>query len=300
MPEPRPSDGPAAMINDALRVCTTAGLSGVLHVVGAPGGTIHFVGGRVSAVETPGAPSPEVLLLRSHRVPESDWDAAYAAAAAAGGPMSTELIVRGLVGAGELEALLRTALADAMFVLTSGQIEECQTEQGPADYALPLFPAAEADGLQAEAARRVRVLAALPRAVPQSRDRIVAVPGALAPEARLGGGQDEILGLANGRWTARDLAFALGRGVYATLLQLARMHEAGLITTASAGSVPVAAAGRARRGDTEPASSLARRARELPALPRRSWVSGRAPDLRAPLGRLRPRSSRDAGHQETS
>jgi hypothetical protein len=289
------------MINDALRVCTTAGLSGVLHVVGAPGGTIYFVGGRVSAVETPGAPSPEVLLLRSRRVSESEWDAAYAAAAAAGGPMSTELVVRGLVGAGELEALLRTALADAMFVLTSGQIEECLTEPGPADYALPLFPAAEADGLGAEAARRVRVIAARPAAAPQIRDRIAAVPGALRPDARLGGGQDEILALANGRRTARDIAFALGWGVYATLLQLTRMHQAGLIVTAPSGSSPAAPSpSRARRRDTEPATSLARRARELPPLPRRSWVSGRAPDLRAPLGRLRPRSSRDAGHRETS
>ena len=240
-------------------VGVVAGLSGTLRVTGEPGGAIHFASGRVAAIETPGAPSPEVLLLRSHRVTESGWDAAFAAAASAGGPMSTELVVRGMVGAGELEALLRTALADAMFVMASGSVAECQAEPGAVDYMLPLYPAAEADGLLAEAERRFRVLVALPG--PARTDRIIATPGVVRPGVRLGDGQDEILALADGRRTSRDLAFALGRGVYATILQLARMHEAGLLVTAAQRAAPRPAGGapgRPAAGDGQ-AGSLPRR-----------------------------------------
>ncbi len=279
-------------------VCAAAGMSGVLRVTGDPGGAIHLTDGRVVAIETPGAPSPEVLLLRSHRVTESGWDEAFAAAAASSGRMSAELTRRELVGSGELEGLLRTALADAMFVLASGTVEEYRAEPEPVDCVLTLDPGAEPDGLLAEAARRIQILALLPAR--HDRDRIVAAAG---PGVRLGDGQDEILALADGRRTPRDLAFALGRGVYATMLQLTRMHQAGLLT-----AVP---SHRARPGRAEPdrrapgdelptASGLPRRQRDLPTLPRRPRVPGRPPEPRAPLGLLRPRSGRDADSGETS
>ncbi len=140
--------------------------------------------------------------------------------------MSTELTKREMIGAGELEWLLRTALADGCSP-GRGTVEEYRAEPGPADYVLPLQPGAEPDSLLAEASRRIRVLAALPAR--NGRDRIVAATGAVQPGVRLGDGQDEILALADGRRTARDLAFALGRGVYATMLQLSRMQRAGLL-----------------------------------------------------------------------
>jgi len=290
-------DGSVGPLREAIIVCAAAGMTGVLRVTGDPGGAIHLADGLVTAIETPGAPSPEVLLLRSHRLTESGWDAAFAAAAA-GGQMNDELVRREMVGAGELEGLLRTALADAMFALASGTVEEYRAEPGLVDLVLPLEPAAEPDGLLTEATRRIRLLASLPAR--PDRDRIVAAAGAAQPDVRLGDGQDEILALADGRRTARDLAFALGRGVYATMLQLARMRRAGLLAT-----VPSRAAGpgrrepgRAARDDVPVASGLPRRQKDGPASPRRPWAPGRAPDLRAPLGLLRPRSARDTG--ETS
>jgi hypothetical protein len=217
-------------------VCAAAGMSGALRVTGNPGGAIYFADGLVVAIETPGAPSPEVLLLRSHRVTESGWDAAFAAAAAAGRPMSAELVARQLVGSGELEILLRTAVADAVFVLASGTVEEYRAEPGQAEFMLLLQPGAETDWLLAEASRRIRVLATLPAR--HARDRIVAAPAMLADRVQLGDGQDEILALADGRRTTRDIAFALGRGVYATTLALARMREAGQLVTASSPAAP--------------------------------------------------------------
>jgi len=282
-------------------VCAAAGMSGVLRVTGEPGGAIHLADGLVTAIETPGAPSPEVLLLRSHRVSESGWDAAFAAAAASGGRMSAELTRREMVGSGELEGLLRTALADAMFVLASGTVEEYRAEPGPADCVLPLEPGTEPDGLLAEAVRRLAVLALMPAR--HDRDRIVAAAGAVRPGDRLGDGQDEILALADGRRTPRDLAFALGRGVYATMLQLTRMHQVGLLATVSSrgtGSGRPESGRPASGGEPSAATGLPRRQRDLPALPRRPWAPGRAPEHRAPLGLLRPRSGRDADSGETS
>jgi len=273
-------------------VCAVSGTSGVLRITGDPGGTIHLADGLVTAVETTGAPGPEVLLLRSRRVTESRWDAAFAAAAARGRPLSAELVAREMVGAGELEALLLTAMADAIFVLASGTVDEYRAEPGPSDGGLALEPGADPAGLLAEASRRIKVLMSVPSPPADRRERLVAAPGAVRPGVRLGAGQDEILALADGRRTTRDLAFALGRGVYATTLRLAEMHAAGLLVPASAST-----ASRSARQAGRPAA----RARQESGdeLPRRKGLTGRAvlprraSAARTPRGLLRPRSNRD-------
>jgi uncharacterized protein DUF4388 len=282
-------------LREALVVAAVAGMSGTLRVTGDPGGTIHLADGRVVGIETPGAPGPEALLLRSRRVSEPGWEAAFAAAAATGGPMEAQLVARQLIGSGELEVLLRTAIADAMFVLASGTVDEYRAEPGPVEFVLPLDPGAEADWLLAETMRRLQILVTLPAR--HDRDRIVAVSGAEKSQVTLGRDQSEILALADGRRTPRDLAFALGRGVYATLLQLARMHEAGLVVTASYRATLASGGRKASRlvadGKPEPADGLPRRSKNPADLSRRaaSWSKNR--DLSAPLGLLRPRSRRD-------
>ncbi len=288
-------------LREALVVAAVAGMSGALRVTGDPGGTIHLVDGRVVGIETPGAPGPEVLLLRSRRVSEPDWDVAFAAAAVARGPLRAELVKNGLIGSGELEALLWTAVADSMFVLASGAVDDYRAEPGPVELVLPLDPGAEADWLLAETARRLQVLASLPAR--PDRDRIVAVSGAEEPRGRFGERQGEILALADGRRTPRDLAFALGRGVYPTLLQLARMHEAGLLVTTSY-RAGFQVGGRkpghpAPAGTPVPADELPRRSKDPAALARRVVPRGRSRDLPAPLGLLRPRGRREADPGET-
>lgn len=195
---------PSGMLPPALRHYSAADFSGVLLVHGEPGGTIYFSGGKVAACETSGAPGPEVILVHSRRIAAADWDAARIAATAGGQSLTTELIRRGLLGAGEAEALLRTTLADAMFALVSGQVD-AWAEAPPARCLLPLTPAVRPGWLLAEAARRAQVLAAF--AEP-------AEPSARADERR----------------AARELAFTGGRGLYATMLYLARARAASPAT----------------------------------------------------------------------
>ena len=261
-------------LGQVLSRCAARGHCGVVSVAGEPGGTIHLSGGGVTAIDTPGAPGPEVILLRSGRVPEPAWAAAFSAAAA--GPMGAELVRRGLVGAGDLAALLRAALADAMFALASGGLADCVPAGAPADCLLPLAPPADPGWLVAATSRRLAAAAALP-ALPapagHARDRWAAAPGAAVAGGR-GGGRDAILALANGRRTIRDLAFALGRGVFAVTLEVALMRAEGLLVPAArpdtpagapAAAAPVAARPRPPR---EPAGEAADGAGAGP-LPRR-------------------------------
>jgi hypothetical protein len=242
---------PDPLLCESLAKSAADGLTGVLQVVGDPGGTIYLTDGEVVGVKTPGAPSLEVIVLRSGRIPDDGWDAAFAAAAG-GTAMTAELVARGLIGAGELEALLRAAVADALFVLACGYVDQCRVETGPVAVLLPLDPPAEVGWLLAEAERRMNVLAAIPGLTGYQRARVEPAPEVVTAGAVLGGGRDELLALANGRRTPRDLAFALGRGVYATTLELGRMqHEGLLVTTSHRAAPPLPAPPRA---STAPAS----------------------------------------------
>ena len=261
-----------------------------MRVSGRPGGSIYLADGRIVSVETPGAPSIEVILLHSQLVDEFGWDTAFAASAASGGrTMGEELVARGIIGAGRLEALLRTTIADGMLALAYGLVEACRAET-PAAGPLTLEPGVPAGWLLNETSRRIQALGSLPDRGGRERVRVVAVPGAIAPGLVLGGGRDEIVALADGRRTPRDLAFALGRGLYATMLQLGQMRQEGLILTVSGPAVPP---GRNRGQGRPPAS--ADEAGKAAGLPRRKGRGDRAGEpggrdlMPAALRLLRPR-----------
>jgi hypothetical protein len=288
-----PADGPLGPLDEALRECEAARFSGALHVIGAPGGIIWLVEGAVAAIETPWSPSPEVILLRSGRVPPADWEAAFAAASAARGRMTDELVTRGLVGAGELEAVLRTALADAVFAFAAGFVDTCRAEAGALDFEMPLEPGVEATWLMAEALRRMQVLAGFPGPPLHARARVTAVPQPARPDDLPGDARDGGLALIDGRRSIRDLAFARGRGLYVTMLEIARLRSSGLIALpAPGGRAPDDEDGnpRPRPGAVGPtASGLPRRRKDRPSQPKRTGELDSRP-FPAVLRLLRPRS----------
>jgi hypothetical protein len=288
-------------LSQVLTECAGDRLTGVIRIAGEPGGTVYLADGAVAAIDTPGAPGPEVLLLRSGRVPEAGWSAAFAATAASG-ELGAELVRRELIGAGELEALLKVALADAMFVLAAGELADYEVDKAAADCLLPLDPAADPAWLLAEASRRLAVLASLPAPIEHDRDRWASARGGTPAGLVLGSGQETVLAVANGRRTARDMAFVLGRGVYAVTLQLARMHADGLLVPAARRVVPAPpgdsaprqaspdgkdAAGKSADTTSESAPPLPRRRRGGSGQPRRTRSSGQM-DRAALLRLLRP------------
>jgi hypothetical protein len=290
-------------LSQVLTECATDRVSGVIRIAGEPGGTVYLAEGAVAAIDTPGAPGPEVLLLRSGRVPEPGWTAAFAAAAASG-EMAAELVRAELIGAGELEALLTTAVADGIFVLAAGELAEYEVDKTAADCILPLEPGAEPGWLLTEVSRRLAVLGSLPTPIEHDRHRWTGGPGGVPAGLVPGSGQETILALANGRRTARDMAFMVGRGVYAVTLQLARMHADGLLAPGSRRVVPPQPSDPGRRpagqdeaqdaaksageGAGEQAPPLPRRRRGGSGQPRRARSPGGQMDRAALLRLLRP------------
>ncbi|MFJ9740375.1 MarR family transcriptional regulator [Streptomyces sp. NPDC101166] len=210
-----------------LAACGRDGFTGEVRVSGSPGGTVHLRGGLVVAVESPGAPGPEALLLRSGRIGGEEWADLVRESGGSRWP-AAQIIAQGRTGAAELRVVCAMALQDAVFAVVAGIVADC--ERGPGDGSPP---AAIAVGepptrLLQEAARKVNALLALPCPVRPERER----PAPASPSCdatRLGPLQRELLLHADGRRTSRDLAFLTGRGVYTVTVEVARMLGEGLL-----------------------------------------------------------------------
>jgi len=224
--------------------------SATVRVSGTPGGTIHLRDGLVVAVETPGAPAVEAVLLKSGRIGDLDW-AGVCAADPSGERRAAELHHRALVGAVELEVICTATAFDGAFAMSlSAPAGWDVTDRVPT---LGVEPGIEPARLTQETSRR---LASLSRLIGAPADAarapvrladgpVVGYAGSPAsPEGRPGvlssqvmssspvvhsARHTEILACVNGRRTPRDIAFALGRGLYPVLLDLVRMEGLGLV-----------------------------------------------------------------------
>ncbi|WP_157433145.1 hypothetical protein [Actinomadura rifamycini] len=228
----------AGILPSALERRGGRGFTGTLRVDGSPGGTVAMRGGLVVAAATPAAPGPEPLLLRSGRISEDDWTAAFTAGAPRG-RLGDELVRRGLLGAAGLQVVTRTALVDAVFAMALGGVRTCTAvpDGSAGTGGAPLLsaePGLPADRVAREVRRRLAALEAwspVPRTAPlsaRSRPRATAA----ARHAPAGGGRRAVLDHADGRRTPRDIAFALGRGLFSVLADLATLYEDGLVEEA--------------------------------------------------------------------
>ncbi|GAB3133413.1 hypothetical protein [Amycolatopsis sp. NPDC004378] len=285
-----------------LGACRTDRVTGCLYLAGRPGGVVHLRDGAVVAVDSPGAPGVDALLLRSGRISEADWSAVVRA----GADPHDELRERAGIGGAELRLVTTTACHDGVFAVVAGSIDEYAVDRRPLDVALPITPGVDLDRLLAETSRRIDALASLATPVAPHRERLEPAPGADPPAAALSPARRDIIACADGRRCARDIAFVLGRNVFPVTVEVSRMVGDGLL--AVAGAAPVAIAGplpslRPRapeppgtEGDTDP----------KPPLPRREpGASGVTDDARAPrvsgwqvLPRLFNRIRAGPSHQE--
>ncbi|MGW1401479.1 hypothetical protein ACWCRF_23080 [Streptomyces sp. NPDC002405] len=255
------TDGPRN-VPALLNTLYDEGRTGTVVVSGTPGGRIHLRAGRIVALETPGAPSVESVLLASGRIDDAAWTSACATDGAADGRVGAELQARGLLAPEEFEITCAAAVFDGAFALALSPPGDWEvTEAMPAVVSGPAF---EPQLLAAETSRRLVLLSRLwgpPAEFARTRVRPAADVPAGVPSRYA-----TLLRAANGRRTPRDIAFALGRGTYAVMLDLARMRELGLLHRERP-----AAAGRPSTAPRLPGP----RARNVPppsdrSLPRRS------------------------------
>jgi hypothetical protein len=243
--------------------------TGALRVSGSPGGVLWFGDGLVVVAESPGAPGVQALLVRTGRVSDEDW-------ARDGGVDYVASAVH--IGDAHRRVLQFMANQDALFAVLAGSIDSCVLEPGPS------VPHAghgqDAASLLDAAFRKLDALALLPQAVLPNRERLMARAadagdGATASTSfETGASQlrEVILGYADGRRTARDIAFVSGRSLYAVTVEMSRMLAEGLlheppprvepVDTSSLRVVP--------RNSIPPSSPGSTQATEAPAeLPRR-------------------------------
>ncbi|NKQ54653.1 MarR family transcriptional regulator [Amycolatopsis sp. K13G38] len=171
---------------------------------------------------SPGAPGAETLLLRSGRVSEAEWMSAT--------HDRPGLIAAGNVGSSELEVVSTVVAQDAAFAIAAGSVEECVVDKATDGPALPLARGADPDWLIRETARRLTALAALPHPVSPYRERFLPAPD-VDPDS-LAANRREILANANGRRSARDIAFVVCRGIYPVTIEISRMLQEGLMRIA--------------------------------------------------------------------
>ncbi|MFD4561672.1 MarR family transcriptional regulator [Streptomyces sp. NPDC058469] len=239
----------------ALATCGREEFTGGLRVSGRPGGTFHLRGGLVVAVESPGAPGPEALLLRSGRIGGEQWADLVRESGGTRWPLDG-LVAHGYAGAAQLRIVCVLALHDAVFAVVAGDVDDCELAPDAQPFAPVALGEAPARLLQ-DAARKLAAITALPYPVRPDRER-PRPPAHALDEAGLGLLQRELLAQVDGRRTARDLAFRTGRGVYPVTAEVARMLAEGLLECADT-SVPIPV--------RAPIEGPVVRRREQPALP---------------------------------
>ncbi|MCM3887034.1 hypothetical protein [Frankia sp. R82] len=249
-PLPAPAQAPppfagADRLLTTLVSCAEDAFTGSLDVVGAASGRVAFQDGLIIDAVTSAAPGVESLLLRSGRIAEPEWTAVYAAAAPTG-QLAALLVERGLLGRAGVQILARTSVMDALFALAgSAWLEVTRTPARTSPDAaaaplLPVQPGVDAGWAVREISRRLTIAGGWHTYLglgPQTRPRLAPEPARMPTAAP----QVSLLARVNGRRTARDLAFSLGRGIYPVLTDLAFLATTGwIVLSPSSGHPPSA------------------------------------------------------------
>ena len=212
--------------------------TGALHLKGGRGGIVYLRDGEVAHVESALTPGVAALLLRPTHS-EDGWAEALPSLRQAGesddaATAAAELLRTGAVPPAHLEVLRRGAMADAaLAVLTALAAPESLRSRPrfrpgerhwcPVERTLPV------GSLLTEVRRRAAVLARLaPGAAPDLPvHRSVRL---WFDPVRLTAGQWDVVRLAGGSRTPRDIAWLLGHGVFATTVAVHQLARLGVVS----------------------------------------------------------------------
>ena len=226
-----------------LRELATLGATGALHVEAFSGAVVYLRDGTVTHIDAASAPGIGTLLTASGRLSKDVWESVVTVGAATG-RVAALLVEQGYLSQGELELCVNGALFDAAY------------------FALTLEPTSVrfSDGERSWFGGALRVdVERLVREVAHRQDQLTRVfptpefdDAALTLVARLPKDQVVVDGLrwelllhADGRRTPLELARIVGRGAYATLLEVRRLAAIGL-------ALPPSATGAAARPAVTP------------------------------------------------
>lgn len=283
-PRRKPSRTTGLDLARALTELSHDRLSGALVVSGEPGGSFHLRCGALVEVASPGAPGVETLLLRSGRVSEADW-ASVTQSGSADGRVGAVLIAQELVGSAELQLMCVMAALDGALAVGMGRINDFAFDRDVHTCRLAAPDGIEPEWLVAEAGRRIRVLGALAQSLSPFRSRLARTRAGSAWLANTATGERrEIMLRANGRRSVRDIAFLLGRSLYAVTVEVSRLVGEGLMETVASADAPSPAVPSSPPG---PVGSRLAQAQLPQRLPGASGIAGVLP-LRPVADRWRP------------
>ncbi|MEU2263073.1 transcriptional regulator [Streptomyces sp. NPDC019645] len=223
-------------------------------------GTLYLVEGRVVHAESPAAPGIDVLLAATGRLRADGWTEALREAGAHGA-VGRYLVDSGQVSGGELEICHLGALFDAAFFALAPSSGPTRFRYGVAHWIGPVRPVA-AEAVERETLRRRALLDRLwahpetdtAPVVPSPRRTVRAAPR-----------QRAVLDLADGVRTPADIARALGRPAFHTLVDVRRLAAAGLVETPRTGvttPAPPPDVARVMEMSADPDIALLRRLRD--------------------------------------
>ncbi|MDJ0460391.1 transcriptional regulator [Streptomyces sp. H27-C3] len=190
-------------------------------------GTLYLLDGKVVHAESPASPGIEVLLTMAGRLRPEEWRQAVSEAGALG-RVGRFLVDSGRVSGGELELCHLGALYDAAYFVLAPDSGPTRFRHGVAHWIGPVRPVPVAV-VDRESQRRRKLL---DRIWPHQETDTAPV---LRTAAGHRGGtpvtprQRAVLDLADGEHTAPDIARALGRAAFHTLLDVRRLAAAGAL-----------------------------------------------------------------------
>lgn len=223
-------------------------------------GTLYLVDGRVVHAESPSAPGLDVLLTAGGRLPREGWDEAVDRAGAHRA-VGRFLVDSGRLHDGELEICHLGAVFDAAFFALAPTSGPSRFRYGAGHWFGAVRPVA-AEAVERETVRRRELLDSVwPY---PAVDTAPVVPRPAAPGQPVGARQRALLAAADGVRTPAQIARALGRPAFHTLLDVRRLAAAGLVETPSEPPPPAPPAVPAWVGEvaTDPDIALLRRLRD--------------------------------------